>query len=353
MIDCLEMSKIITLKMPFNTQRRPKYVVYKSPKISFQPNGEPTSPQDRRALQSVLTEIHSLLHPPLLRHANIIDILGVAWGSNEADLSHQLPVLVVEYADRGTLADVQLNGDPLSDELKLQIALGIASGLQALHSESIVHGDIKPENILMCSSTDNILVPKLGDFGFAIIEAAESSEVSLGGTRAWRAPESNTLLPVHMLKFTDVYSWGLVVWFIALDGQHPFELFLLDMTQSEDGLKMLDQFKADDKALLMSKFEAWVPIWSMQVIAKTTLGPKGGGAVNTHYGTLESQAVNVTERKQAATSAALRCEDLRQRCFYGSLERVFALSLSKIPQDRDLGAAIEELTQAIPAEVIK
>jgi hypothetical protein len=54
--------------------------------------------------------------------------------------------------------------------------------------------------------------------------------------------------------------------------------------------------------------------------------------------------MNVTERKQAATLATLEFEDLCQRCFYSSLEKIFALSVSKIPQERNLGAAIEELT---------
>jgi hypothetical protein len=85
---------------------RPRYVVYKTARVAFQANGEPVA-RDRRALESVLTEFHALIYPPLFNHPNIIDFLGLAWGSNPYNPAHKLPVLVVEYADRGTLADLQ------------------------------------------------------------------------------------------------------------------------------------------------------------------------------------------------------------------------------------------------------
>lgn len=151
--------------------RRPKYVVYKSARVAFQANGEPSTVQDRRALQSVLTEFHALLHPPLLAHPNIIDFLALAWGSNPFEPLHKLPVLVVEYADQGTLADLQAREKALPDQIKYNLCLGIAQGLNALHQNDIVHGDVKPENILICSHPKETFIAKLADFGFAIIEA--------------------------------------------------------------------------------------------------------------------------------------------------------------------------------------
>lgn len=185
-------------------------MVYKTARVSFQANGEPATVRDSRALQSVLTEFHALLHPPLLAHPNIIDFLGLAWGSNSAEPLHRLPVLVVEYGDRGTLADVQLSGPPLSYSLERDLCLGIARGLEALHHHGIVHGDVKPENIIICSHEEQTLVPKLADFGFAVIESIEPSEIMIGGTRTWRAPESFSPIPIPKLRLTDVYSFGLV-----------------------------------------------------------------------------------------------------------------------------------------------
>jgi serine/threonine protein kinase len=50
--------------------------------------------------------------------------------------------------------------------MRYQIAVGIAKGLAYLHEEcrdSIIHCDIKPENILLSDS----FVPKIADFGMA------------------------------------------------------------------------------------------------------------------------------------------------------------------------------------------
>lgn len=109
----------------------------------------------------VLTEFHALLHPPLLQRPNIIDFLGLAWGSNHVEPLHRLPVLVVEYGDLGTLADVQLGSSSLSNALKPDLRLGIARGLEVLHRHGIVHGDVKPENIIICSHKEKILVLEL------------------------------------------------------------------------------------------------------------------------------------------------------------------------------------------------
>ncbi|KAI1439351.1 hypothetical protein F5Y02DRAFT_124873 [Annulohypoxylon stygium] len=67
--------------------KRPRHVVYKSARVAFQPDGKPATRDDSRALQSVLTEFHALLHPDLLQHPNVIDFLGLAWGTNHANVS--------------------------------------------------------------------------------------------------------------------------------------------------------------------------------------------------------------------------------------------------------------------------
>ena len=50
---------------------------------------------------------------------------------------------------------------PLSFQQRLDILLGIARGLDYLHSNGIVHRDVKPANVLL----DESLQPKIADFG--------------------------------------------------------------------------------------------------------------------------------------------------------------------------------------------
>ena len=79
--------------------------MYKTDRVAFDEIGEPL-PHFRRALQSVLIEYHALIYPPLFHHANIIDFLGFAWGTNPFSAAHRLPAIMVEYAEHGTLADL-------------------------------------------------------------------------------------------------------------------------------------------------------------------------------------------------------------------------------------------------------
>jgi serine/threonine protein kinase len=345
---------------------QPRYVVYKSARVRFQPNGDPATPEDRRALQSVLTEFHVLLHPPLLHHQNIIDFLGLAWGSNHAEPLHQLPVLVIEYGDRGTLADVQRHGPPLPSALKKDVCLGIARGLDALHNHGIIHGDVKPDNIIMCSHKENIIVPKLADFGFAIIKATEmpTRKVMIGGTRTWRAPESFLPIPTPKLMLTDVYSFGLVAWSVAIDGQDPFNLVLPDSLQGEERLKEIDRLKAADEILFLSKLEKWCLYWRLQDRLREQLAQ-----LQTKYSQniTDTQGVDsiLTRLKQlllsqqpdeepsfeippilqqyvgAATSKLY--QDFRTQVFFKDLDFLFSHTLSKDPDNRDLSAVIQLL----------
>lgn len=302
---------------------RPRYVVYKSARVSFQPNGDPATPRDGRALQSVLTELHALLHPPLLAHPNIISLLSLAWGSHHQHLVHRLPVLVVEYGDCGTLADVQLRGPRLSNRLKLHLCLGIARGLEVLHAHGIVHGDVKPDNIIMFSHPDNQFVPKLADFGFSVIESAQSCDVMMGGTRLWRAPEAVSPVPASRLSLTDVYSLGLVAWSIAIDGQDPFILMLADSLPEHERFAATEEVKSNDQVLAMSKSESWMVAWSMR-----------------------NQASN---QPLASPSISL---DLDQHAFLEHLDAVFSHTLTRDPDDRHLPAVVGllEATVKSPTE---
>ncbi|KAI1459630.1 ankyrin [Annulohypoxylon moriforme] len=342
--------------------KRPRHVVYKSARVAFQPNGKPATRNDIRALQSVLTEFHALLHPPLLSHPNIIDFLGLAWGTNHADPLHRLPVLVVEYGDRGTLADVQLRGSLLTDALKLDICFGIARGLKALHDNGIVHGDVKPENIIMCSHDDKILVPKLADFGFAMIESTELSEVMIGSTRTWRAPEVTSPIPVPKLKLTDVYSFGLVAWSIAIDGKDPFSLFLSDSVLGEERLLEIERLKQADEVLPMSKLETWIFDWGFtrklesatsNIQTNSSQSPaahsKTDGPANlTELQVLQARITTLISslRQLGAPQEMIAAGVLgfyRQQAFFKHLDSLFSHTLTKDPDLRDLSAVIKEL----------
>ena len=126
-------------------------------------------------MQSVLTEFHALIHPQLFKHANVIEFLGIAWGSNPFSSSHRLPALIVEYAEHGTLSRVLSMEKSLDYGLKHLLCLDIARGLSALHQAGLVHGDMKAENVLVCSSPSRRYLAKISDFGFSVMVSVSTS----------------------------------------------------------------------------------------------------------------------------------------------------------------------------------
>uniref|UniRef100_A0A0E0R9P3 Protein kinase domain-containing protein n=1 Tax=Oryza rufipogon TaxID=4529 RepID=A0A0E0R9P3_ORYRU len=92
-----------------------------------------------------------------IAHRYIIKLLGHC-----SDADH-LPILIYEYAAKGSLNDILYSKEDLPLELRLKIAVKTAEALEFLHSSAscvIRHGNIKPSNILL----DSNLMPKVAGF---------------------------------------------------------------------------------------------------------------------------------------------------------------------------------------------
>lgn len=128
--------------------------------------------------------------------------------------------LVMEYVEGETLRERLRR--PLALEEFLNIALQCADALVAAHARSIVHCDLKPENIML-TATQQV---KILDFGVAkhLPRTDESSTVEepggVAGTPAYMSPE--VLLENPPDGRADIFSLG-VVFYEALTGQHPFK----------------------------------------------------------------------------------------------------------------------------------
>ena len=81
-----------------------------------------------------------------------------------------------------------------------------------------IHSDIKPENILISSSGDDLVI-KLGDFGFAKREVTPNCLLTLCGTPSYVAPEVLQKLPYGVK--CDVWSAGVLA-FVLMGGYQPF-----------------------------------------------------------------------------------------------------------------------------------
>ncbi|PRW56437.1 kinase [Chlorella sorokiniana] len=137
--------------------------------------------------------------------------------------------IVSEYADRGSLADALRGGllegqDGRDMGATLLCLLDVARGLEFLHSCNIVHGDVKPQNVLI--KTENRdrrgYVCKLADFGLSHLLGEEQTHVQTAswGTVSHAAPE--LLREGRLTKKADIYSFALLM-YPCLTGRPAFE----------------------------------------------------------------------------------------------------------------------------------
>ena len=158
-----------------------------------------------------------------LNHPNIITIHEIG----EIDGVH---FIATEYIEGVTLT-VQLQRESPSLKSTLEIALQVASALDAAHRAGIVHRDIKPDNIMV--RQDGIV--KVLDFGLVKLTATDSSEIdreaetkiqvktSMGvimGTVAYMSPEQARGQDTDVR--TDIWSFGCVL-YEMLTHQQPFQ----------------------------------------------------------------------------------------------------------------------------------
>jgi len=341
-------------------------LVYKTAKIAFTVLGEPAD-SDRKAMNSVLMEIYALTHPPLFKHPNIVTFLALGWGHNPYNISYRLPVVVVEYADYGSLAALQ-EKESLDSKTKLSLTLDIAEGLKVLHRCGIIHGDVKSENVLVFSDTQKRYLAKLADFGFSTVGEAATDLVHIGGTRPWKAPEAAFAVPRHLLTKTDVYSFGMTVWRIAMNGMDPFPILVGDLPQgcllaSEverlkegDGLRQkvgLDQWylrwiiasqeqaSGGSPMCTMQQISSILPQNLLQVTSGTTASPQANHVLQYVLWVLHrhSQATSPLgqQLKQNLLVAASADE------FYGRVSEMLEKCIGRDPLTRDLDGAIQAL----------
>ncbi|RYR30069.1 hypothetical protein Ahy_B01g054893 [Arachis hypogaea] len=117
--------------------------------------------------------------------------------------------VVVEYLPGGTLKSYLIKNRrrKLAFKVVIQLALDLARGLSYLHSQKIVHRDVKTENMLL----DKTRTVKIADFGVARVEASNPNDMTgETGTLGYMAPEVLNGNPYN--RKCDVYSFGICLW---------------------------------------------------------------------------------------------------------------------------------------------
>jgi serine/threonine-protein kinase len=156
-----------------------------------------------------------------LAHPNIVSTFDT--GVDASLGGGGLAFIVMELVDGRTLKDVLAERGPLDAHEATTLAAQVAGALHYAHEAGIVHRDVKPANILICSdgrvkvADFGIAKAALSDVNFADFDLTGTGMVV--GTAKYLSPEQFEGQPVD--RRSDVYALGVVL-YEMLCGRPPF-----------------------------------------------------------------------------------------------------------------------------------
>lgn len=149
-----------------------------------------------------------------LHHRNLVNLIGYCVDKGQH-------MLIYEFMSNGSLENLLYSeeGQGLSWEERLQIALDISHGIEYLHEGAVppvIHRDLKSANILL----DQSMRAKVADFGLSKEEVFDGRNSGLKGTYGYIDPAY-----ISSNKFTmksDIYSFGVII-FELITAIHPHQ----------------------------------------------------------------------------------------------------------------------------------
>ncbi len=172
-----------------------------------------------------------------------------------------IPFIVMEYLQGEDLNTALTTRGTLPLDEVAEIVRQLARALSRAHALGIVHRDIKPRNIFLCTEADGSVFVKVLDFGVAKVGGPTSSGEStqtgaLVGTATYASPEQ--LMGLRGVDHrSDLWSVGLVV-FRALTGERAFRaetVGALAVEINKNPLPLPSSVKADLPASIDRWFE--------------------------------------------------------------------------------------------------
>jgi serine/threonine protein kinase len=154
-----------------------------------------------------------------MQHPNLIGVLDAG------ETADGRPVMVLELAAGRTLTDI-LEISPAPRRV-IRLVKQILLGLGYAHEAGLIHRDLKPDNIMVEIDQDGTEIPRIVDFGIALLRDRDGS-VEGGrltetgqvlGTPLYMAPELAQAEPFD--HRVDLFALGVIV-YQMLAGQLPF-----------------------------------------------------------------------------------------------------------------------------------
>jgi len=141
---------------------------------AVRPSMDESNPLD--SVQREIAVLKKLDHPNVVKLYEVIDPPGASY-----------MMLVMEYMERGPVMETkgQTGFASFPERVALDYFRQTCAGLDYLHYNNVVHGDLKPENLLVTAAGQL----KIGDFGSARMMGDSSASSKVSGTPAFQPPE--------------------------------------------------------------------------------------------------------------------------------------------------------------------
>jgi eukaryotic-like serine/threonine-protein kinase len=146
-----------------------------------------------------------------LTHPQVMPLQRAGWWD-------RAPYLAREYGPQGTLAD-KLGGRPWPINQALMLTEQLAAVVAYLHRQGVVHGNLKPSNVLLAANG----IPRLTDFRLSgnLFQASKPEDESVASL-AYLTPELATDPMAEPRPYTDIYGLGILLYEL-LTGRQPFD----------------------------------------------------------------------------------------------------------------------------------
>ncbi len=201
-----------------------------------------------------------------LQHPRIIMVLdqGVvdadAEKSSGGAITAGSPFLAMELATGGTLLDIR---PPLDWATLRATLLAVMDALAHAHARGVIHRDLKPNNVLLCTPSDTRQGIKLSDFGLACPSDRAldiEREDHIAGTPQFMAPEQFRGEWRDYGPWTDLYALGCMAYYFSC-GELPFDGTLPQLIEAH-----LNQ--APPEPLLLGDLPGGLVPWMLRLMEK-------------------------------------------------------------------------------------
>ncbi|KAL2038550.1 hypothetical protein N7G274_008597 [Stereocaulon virgatum] len=216
--------------------------------------------------QSLMDEITVLSHPWIRGHPNIAQLQGVCWDISDGNV---WPVLVFEKSQFGDLFEFARLpvGRELNLNERLELCIGIGKAVVHMHSRGIVHGDLKPQNILIFKDHTGTYTAKVTDFGYSSQYADDENTIGMPISWPWNAPEHTRLnqrwTPSEARKM-DYFSFGMLCLWVLFEKSLSGATTLLENTgfesssmplrfDREQSIAVLEEFRREERLTSLAR----------------------------------------------------------------------------------------------------